>query len=60
MKRLYRSRERIIAGICGGIAEYLNIDPVVVRLVAAVSILFSFFTVIIAYFIAWMIIPERP
>lgn len=60
MKRLYRSRERIIAGICGGIAEYLNIDPVAVRLVAAVSILFSFFTVIIAYFIAWMIIPERP
>lgn len=60
MKRLYRSQERVIAGVCGGIANYLEIDPVVVRLLTALGIFFSCFTVIIAYFIAWLIIPERP
>ena len=36
-KRLYRSKkERMIAGICGGVAEYFNIDPVIVRLIFVV------------------------
>ncbi|MCF6460694.1 PspC domain-containing protein [Clostridium sp. Cult3] len=60
-KKLYRSMEdRILCGVCGGIAEYLNIDPTVIRLAWA---LFSVFTAmfggIIAYIIACMIIPER-
>jgi len=35
-KRLYRSRDRKIGGVCGGIAEYFNMDPTIVRLIWAV------------------------
>lgn len=60
MKKLYRSKEKVIAGVCGGLAEYLEVDPVVIRLIAALGVLFTCFTAIIAYFIAWFIIPESP
>jgi phage shock protein C len=59
-KRLYRSRsERMIAGVCGGIAEYFNIDPTVVRVIALATILLPGPS-IIAYLIAWLIVPEAP
>jgi phage shock protein C len=60
MKRLYRSRtNRIIAGVCGGIAEYTNIDPTVVRLLwLLVSLIWG--AGIVAYIIALIIIPEEP
>ena len=59
-RRLYRSRkERMIAGVCGGLAEYLAIDPVVVRLVFVLLALLNGVG-IIAYIIAWIIIPEQP
>ena len=39
-KRLYRSRtDRMIAGVCGGLAEYFNIDPVIIRIIAVVLLL---------------------
>jgi len=58
-KRLYRSRtERMISGVCGGIAEYFDVDPVWVRLVTALLILANGLGVI-AYIIAWIIIPEK-
>ena len=59
-KRLYRSRtDRRLWGVCGGIGEYFNIDPVIVRL------LWILFTLaggggIIAYIIACIIVPEEP
>ncbi|MCX7667336.1 MAG: PspC domain-containing protein [Atribacterota bacterium] len=60
MKRLYRSRkERILGGVCGGIAEYLETDPTVVRLVAVLLILLAG-SAIVAYLIAWIVIPEKP
>lgn len=60
MKRLYRSRsDRIIAGVCGGIARYLNADPVVVRLIAVLLAFASGFG-IIAYIVAWIIVPLEP
>jgi len=60
MKRLYRSRtNRIIAGVCGGIAEYSNIDPTVVRLLWLLVSLF-WGAGIVAYIIALIIIPEEP
>ena len=43
MKKLYRSSNRILAGVCGGIAEYLNIDPTVVRVLYIVLSFFSAF-----------------
>ncbi len=57
--KLYRSRNRIIAGVCAGIAEYLNIDPTVVRVLWAVFSLFSFGVGILAYILCWIIIPEK-
>lgn len=59
-KRLYRSRDdRMIAGICGGLGEYLNVDPTVVRLVVVILGMTLGFP-ILAYLIAWFIIPEEP
>ena len=61
IKRLYRSRkDRIIGGVCGGIARYLEVDPVVARLIWAVATLVSMGLGILAYLIAWVIIPEEP
>lgn len=58
MKRLYRSKkDAMIGGICGGIAEYLNIDSAIVRIVFAVTMLAGGIGVL-AYFLAWIIIPE--
>ncbi|MPN24263.1 hypothetical protein SDC9_171658 [bioreactor metagenome] len=59
MKKLYRSkRSRIIFGVCGGIGEYLDVDPTLVRLL---WVLLSLHGIgIIAYVIAWIIIPEEP
>jgi len=59
-KKLFRStKKRMVAGVCGGIGEFFNIDPTVIRLVWVV---FTIFTGIVggllAYIIAWIIIPE--
>ena len=59
MKRLHRSKkDRIIAGVCGGIAEYFNVDPVLIRLLWIVVTLMGIFPGVITYIIAWVIIPE--
>ncbi|MCL2413152.1 MAG: PspC domain-containing protein [Bacteroidales bacterium] len=59
MKTLRRSKEhRVIAGICGGIAEYFSIDPVVVRLIFLVMAVFGGAGIIL-YLVAWIIMPER-
>jgi len=59
-KRLYRSKkDRMIAGVCSGIANYLDADPTIVRLIWAIATLLLFGLGIIAYLIAWIIIPEK-
>ena len=59
-KRLYRSRDsRMICGVCGGLAEYLNVDPTLVRL-AIVLIACMAGSGILAYIIAAIIIPDQP
>ncbi len=60
MNKLYRSKKnRIIAGVCGGIGEYFNVDPTLIRLLwLLISILGG--SGILAYIIAWIIIPEEP
>lgn len=58
-KRLFRSKEnKIIAGVCGGIAEYFKIDPVIIRLIWVIM-LFGYGFGLLAYLIAWLIIPLR-
>lgn len=60
MKRLYRSTShRIIGGVAGGLGEYFDIDPVLVRIVFVVAF-FAGGAGILAYIIAWIIIPEQP
>jgi len=57
-KKLYLGSDKKIFGVCSGIAEYLNVDVTVVRLLAALSIFSG--AGIIAYFVAALIIPPRP
>lgn len=60
MKNLYRSkRNRFVAGVCGGIGEYLEIDPTVIRVIWALFTIFSMGVGILAYLAAWIIIPEE-
>lgn len=59
-KKLYRvTQGKMVAGVCGGVAEYFNVDVTVVRLVWAVASCFNFAGVI-AYIAAAVIIPEKP
>jgi phage shock protein C len=59
MKKLYRSSNRIFAGVCGGIAEYLNIDPTVVRVLYIVLSFFSAaFPGLLLYLILLLFIPN--
>ncbi|MFH0961597.1 MAG: PspC domain-containing protein [archaeon] len=59
VKNLYRSkRNRKLAGVCGGLAEYFGVDPTLIRL------LWIFFCLaggagLLAYIIAWIVMPEK-
>ena len=57
MKKLYKSNNRMICGVCAGIAEYLGIDPTVVRLIWAALGLTG--TGILLYIIAALVLPEN-
>jgi len=60
-KRLYRSRnERMVWGICGGLAEYLGLDPTVIRVVWVVGLVFGIVPVTLAYIILAIVIPVQP
>lgn len=60
-KKLYRSTtNRIIGGVCAGIAEYLDIDPSVIRLIWALVVVFTAFVPgVLVYIIALLIIPSH-
>jgi phage shock protein PspC (stress-responsive transcriptional regulator) len=59
VRKLFRSRkERVIGGVCGGVAEYFNIDPVWVR-IAWVLAIFVKGLGLVAYALCWILIPER-
>jgi phage shock protein C len=59
MKKLYRSSNRILAGVCGGIAEYLDVDPTLIRVV---YVMLSMFTVafpgLLLYIILMILMPN--
>ena len=57
MKKLYKSNNRMICGVCAGLAEYLGIDPTVVRLIWAALGLTG--TGILLYNIAALVMPEN-
>jgi len=60
MKQLNRSnKEKMIAGVCGGIAKYFDMDPSIVRIIyVVVSVLSVAFPGILVYIIMWIIIPK--
>jgi len=57
-KRLYRSREKMVAGVCSGLADYFNIDPTIMRILFVV-IAFAGGASLLAYLIMWIIVPEE-
>jgi phage shock protein C len=61
-KRLYRSKsDAMIAGVCGGLGEYFNLDPTVVRLLAVLLLIVTgFFPVGLIYIILSVVIPRNP
>jgi phage shock protein C len=58
-KKLYRSKKnRMLGGVCGGIAEYLDTDPTLIRILWVLgSLLWG--AGILAYILCWIIIPEK-
>lgn len=59
-KRLYKSNtNKVIDGVCGGIAEYFDLDPTVIRVIWAIFCVIGF-SGVIAYLICALIIPRRP
>ena len=59
-KKLYRSKSnRVLVGVCGGVAEYFGIDPTVIRVIWAVTSIFAFAGVVV-YAVCAFVIPEKP
>jgi phage shock protein C len=57
-KRLLRTRDdQMIAGVCGGLARYLGVDPTLVRVLAVVALVFGFPAALVGYVLAWAIMP---
>ncbi len=58
-KKLYRSRHnKVIGGVCGGLGEYLGVDPTVVRLIMALVIFVGGMSIFV-YLLMWLIMPEE-
>lgn len=59
-KKLYRSRtDRVLGGVCSGLAEHFNVDPVLVRVIFIAAAIGGGFGVL-AYLIFWIVTPEAP
>lgn len=61
MRKMYLSQtNKKIAGVCGGVGEFFDIDPTIIRLVAIfLALVSAIFPVVITYIIAWLIIPKQ-
>ena len=58
-KKLTRSNDRVLAGVCARIAEYLDFDITLVRIAYAFLTLFTCFSGILFYIVLWIVMPER-
>ncbi len=58
-KRLYRTRNGILAGVCGGIAEFFGLSTTAIRWVTLLLILFGGLSIWV-YIILWLIVPKKP
>jgi phage shock protein C len=58
-RRLVRPRDdRMVAGVCSGVADYLGVDVTIVRLVTVLGTIFGVGTFLLAYLVAWLLLPE--
>ena len=59
-KRLVRSRDdRWLSGVCGGVADYTGIDANLVRLIVVLGTVLGFCSLLVAYVVAWILIPQE-
>ena len=58
-KKLMRSNDRVFAGVCGGLAEYFDFDPVLVRVSYAFLTIFTAFSGLLLYIVLWIVMPEK-
>ena len=59
-RRLVRSRgDRWLGGVCGGVADYLGVDATLVRIVVAVATVFGLGSLVVAYLVAWVLMPAE-
>jgi phage shock protein C len=58
-RRLYRSeKDRLLGGVCGGLAEYFGTDPILVRVIFVILTLFPAGLGIVAYIVLWIVVPQ--
>ncbi len=57
-KRLRRSDSKIIGGVCAGIAEYMDLDPVLVRIAYLLLSILTAFSGVLVYIILWIVLPD--
>ncbi len=59
MRRLYRSRRhKLIAGVCGGIAERLSVSPIMVRVLFVLGAFFPVLPGVLVYLLLWIVLPQ--
>lgn len=58
-KKLYRTRDGIVAGVCGGLAEFFGLDTALLRIATLILILFGGLSLWV-YIILWIIVPQAP
>lgn len=59
-RKLYLSdKDRMIAGVCGGLADYFGIDSTIVRILWALAVMVSYGTGFILYLVFWLIVPRE-
>ena len=60
-KTLFRSRDkRMVAGVCGGLADFFGIDPTIVRLLFVFGVIFGHGILLLIYLVLFMVVPEEP
>jgi len=58
-KKLYRSNDRVLGGVCAGLAEFFDFDITALRLIYALLTVFTAFSGVIIYLILWLVMPSK-
>ena len=58
-KKISRSNDKMIAGVCAGLAHYFDLDPTVIRIVYVLLSIFTAFAGVLVYLILWLIMPKE-